>query len=675
MSPRFPVYAFLSMVLSVSVTAQEVRDLNPLHRDGQTFLTWRQSSVSDTRYRVYRSRTRFRDESDLDRADFLGEVDDQSSRNRPRSLATRSDHGWVIDSSGSELGSSEGLFVHTVAESSVQSYYAVTSVRGGIEDRRLRSGRNTNRTSIRESAAPPQPVLQRADTTGELWAHWVGDRDTPYQPALSPWPSQGFGFRFDAGRLSGPRGLVIGLHAAGQQLGQGWPHRFELPGDVDLLSLSDDHPYTSHSFWFGTHEMFPDRATPDARVWNYTSRRILWTLDWVARRLGPSHDPERVYAVGGSLGAIGAMLLAGEAPERFAAILCRNGLYDPLASDYRNPALVQRLFGGFALGLRMRSGLPVVDRMHASFMANRNLGEDWPVIRTISGRNDETVGWMSAVDLFEGLAAAHRPAIHYFDERTHTPRGYWVSLERTLLRRMTTTRRDRPSLRFERLTLDDDPGNGLKTDGDPIGTINGYVEYDTATARAKPGGLFFDVYLRAEGFLDDAPEATGWARMTPRRMGDFAVASGDRLLFTLREGGVTVDQHVLKADEHGLVHTPFAPLSRTPREAQFERWSPGMERLFLGAAPIPGDRMQALLNGAPGAPWALTLSLGDAQGAFSRQPGVDHITIRGTFGADGYSDLRLRVPSFLEAGTWIWGRVFTGGQLSPAVGVELRSWP
>jgi pimeloyl-ACP methyl ester carboxylesterase len=289
----------------------------------------------------------------------------------------------------------------------------VTSVTSGKESKTIQPGVNATTAPLSEVPAPPQPVLQLADAAGELWGHWVSNRDTPFIPALSLWPSQGHDFRYEPGSGPAPRGLVVRLHSAGQVYSQGWPQRFEVPKDVDILALSDLQPYTSWSLWFGAQELLPRPPTASTRVFDYTQRRVLWTLDWLTARLGHAHDPERVYAIGGSMGAIGSMYLMDEAPERFAAVLCRNALYDVLATDYKNPALLQKLWGSFALDLPTRAGVPITHRTNAVWMSNRDPSVEWPVLRTINGRNDTTVGWMSAVELYRGLGAASRPAVHY----------------------------------------------------------------------------------------------------------------------------------------------------------------------------------------------------------------------------------------------------------------------
>src|SRR5262245_60698216 len=213
----------LLALLASASAAQEVRNLRLAYRDGQTFVTWRESPIAGTTNRVYRSTARIFVPNDLNRAVLLGEVGDDSSLNEARTELGGVDKYWVIEPGGAELLPNDGLFVHTVGEALVRTYYCVTSVRAGVENRQLKGGVNVNSTALLEKAAPPQPVLQTTDGSGEVWAHWVSNLDTPYLPALYQWPNQGFNFRFEPGAAPAPRGLVVALHAAGQTYGQGWP--------------------------------------------------------------------------------------------------------------------------------------------------------------------------------------------------------------------------------------------------------------------------------------------------------------------------------------------------------------------------------------------------------------------------------------------------------------------
>jgi hypothetical protein len=514
-------------------------------------------------------------------------------------------------------------------------------------------------------------VLQDQDDQGLVYGHWVCERDTPFLPALSDLPSQGFTFRFEPGSAPPPRGLLVRLHAAGQDYAQGWPHRFELPDDVDILAPNDIHPRAGWTFWFGLRQGFPDESPPDARVRAFTLARVAWTMDWIAAQQGPEHDPERVYAVGSSMGGMGAMYLAGEFPERFAAILCRSANFDLLAGDLRNPEALEHVFGAFELDLSTDSGLGILERTDAAFLASLDPAREWPLIRTLNGRNDPVVGWRSAPRLFAGLAAAHRPAVHYFDLSDHSPFGYWQPLERSLLARTCSTRRDRPALRFEECSLDDDPGDGDPLLGDPVGTINGYVDYDPRTVRTGPDFAEFDVYLRANGRLDDAPAEAGRARLTPRRLGA-SVAAGDAVRYTLRAGALLLDEELLFPDQHGLVHTPLAPLAQEPRCARFERWSPpARPHLHVDGLPRPGEPLQLVLLGSPGDAWFLELSLGVRRGPASARPdGAPRL--RGFLDSSGKTDLTLPLPDGLPAGARLVARARIGSRMTAPVSVDLQ---
>jgi hypothetical protein len=380
--------------------------------------------------------------------------------------------------------------------------------------------------------------------------------------------------------------------------------------------------------------------------------------------MGGALDPERVSVIGSSLGGIGGMYLVGGAPERFAAALLRNANYDLTATDFGNTAPFEQLFG-ISLDLMTTSGMPILQRTNARFMANLDLAVDWPLVRTISGRQDRGVGWQSTVSLIAGLEESHRPAAHYFDNRKHGALGYWSPLELTLIERTCRVRRDRPSLRFGACTIDDDPGNGGRLNGTRIGTVGGSVEYDPLTASATAVALRFDVYLRAEGALDDAERPTAFATLTPRRTGPFVLTPGELVRFTLREAGNLVDEHWLRADAFGLVHTPLVPLTAARREARFERQAQralGYPELRLGGAPLPGDELQAFLTARPGATWSIFLVPGTASGPRSA---LGCLTATGTCDELGIADVRIELPREVPAGTWIWGRSRSAGTWSP----------
>ncbi len=290
-------------------------------------------------------------------------------------------------------------------------------------------------------------------------------------------------------------------------------------------------------------------------------------------------------------------------------------------------------------------------------LANLDPAVDWPQIRTLNGRQDHRVGWASAVSLFAGLAETFRPAVHDFDDRPHSPKGYWSGLERALVKRTCQVQSDRPTLCFGGCTLDDDAGDGTRSSGDTIGTLGGYVDYDPASAAATVDGVRFDVFLRAQKALDDATESTGLVVLTPRRTAPFVLAPDEAVHFTLREGDTLIDEQWLTADVHGLVHTAPVALTKTGREAYFERAAGSaalQSGLWLGD-PLERNELTARLEGCPGERGIFCFGLGDSHG-----PRVAWATTTAVCDERGRAEARVELaPGLTDAlprDAWIWAR-------------------
>src|SRR5436309_1324777 len=143
-SPRtLGLLLLTAWTLGATALAQTPSELRADFRAGQTFVTWRELPQPGIHYRVYRAELPILDAATLHAADFLGEVDDRSSRNKGRSLASGNESTWVIQDGAAPLDFDQGLFVHNVEHGTRYAYYAVTSVNLGVEDETLLSGVNT----------------------------------------------------------------------------------------------------------------------------------------------------------------------------------------------------------------------------------------------------------------------------------------------------------------------------------------------------------------------------------------------------------------------------------------------------------------------------------------------------------------------------------------------------
>ena len=663
---RLPVLALLS---AAPLAAQGVQGLQAAHAAGQTFVTWQEDPTALS-YRVWRSASLLDQASDLDAATLLAEVLPGSGLNLRRSLSEGTPAPWVVPVRGA-LPAGTGLFVHTVA-ADADAFYAVTPVRASGEDRTLVPGANSLAQAVPERAAPPEPWLQASGPGGETWAHWVSNRPTPFQEAMALEPGQGFNFLIRRGTTLLDHGLVVILHPRNSVYGQlARPFQgYDFPDDLGQLHPDDPFPDPGNTFWYGARTDFPEPADAGDLVDGFTLRRVLWELDWTLRYLADETDPERVYAIGNSMGAIGVMRLVEERPELFAAVLVRFGLFDFAAPDAREGEVFADLWGPSGLDLPDSSGLPAWNRLSSIVQTGAAPAEDWPLIVTVHGRRDATVGWSHVPPFLEAMRAAWRPGVHYWDESTHAGGGLWDAQVPVLLDRLWAWRNDRPQLFFADLSLNQDPGNGDPADGDPTGQWNATVDFDPAEAVEDADSARFLLRLRQEGALDDARAPSATLRLCPRRLQRFRIQPGEAVRFRWEtEDGLLVAEEVLVADARGHVLTSPVVLGTEPRRAVFEH-DPGLDAPFLGGpdSATPGSTLRLGIEGDPGEGWRLFASL---DLGISPVPGgsldlaAPRLLASGVLDTLGRAMLRQAVPDRPSLrGRTVWLQAWSGGRTS-----------
>ncbi|MCA9048723.1 MAG: hypothetical protein KDA89_08340, partial [Planctomycetaceae bacterium] len=144
------------ILLSAGVT-----DLEAVHKDGQTFLTWQEDTTVDgEEYHVYRYSEAITD-ANIGLAEKLtlkwGPLDDDTSVHKL--AGAESPTHFVIDDLGAALSDDTGLFVYTTQNGeSGSAYYAVTIVVNGVEQSLQQSGAATT-SAVAESVAETAPIL------------------------------------------------------------------------------------------------------------------------------------------------------------------------------------------------------------------------------------------------------------------------------------------------------------------------------------------------------------------------------------------------------------------------------------------------------------------------------------------------------------------------------------
>jgi pimeloyl-ACP methyl ester carboxylesterase len=522
--------------------------ISAFHRDGQTFLTWNEVTGSDVRYNVYRSTAQI---TSLAGLSPLGDVDQSSTRDRRGSQVEQSGTRWFAIQPNTPLPDSRGLFVHTTALAD-QFYYAVTSYDGSGENTTLTLGSNSLSSGVNELVGIPTPVLQRTITINsqpvEIYVHWVSDFSTTLTPAMANIPSLPFHFSLARRGSINPHSLIFRPHARGGSYynsvsGSGNPEEWILVLDDEITDT------TRNTFWFGYHEDLQrgvgglSPAPDTGLVMDYTARRMDWTLDWALAHL--PLDSNRVYMMGGSMGALGSVFYALRQPERIAAIWGTVPKFDFSFLNDPNPANVyntggserrvaDRLWGTVATNLQTNSGVRVYERLNAGTMAKRMAAIDLPPLMMFNGKQDVVVGWAEKIHSYSDYDSAKQLAVFFFDQRGHGGSGgaqAWAPAQ-DADGWLYQFRRNLSFPAFSECSANDDPGDGHMESGDSIGTLNGHLAFNsivdadslwqvTVTRRDLPS-MWGTV---------TAPESIS-VDVTPRRLQSFDISPSQTFLWS-----------------------------------------------------------------------------------------------------------------------------------------------
>ena len=362
----------------------QVRDVQAFHRAGQTFITFREIDDpvgTDTvrwgqfrrvlsnldrgrrvRYRVYRS-ARPITAANLHQAERIASVRPLSGWNvNGRSLdkaidqafsspETRFSGQWnpfsrasmdgkygtqclmerlAVRDGGKPLARQTGLYVHTPgkaglrrAPSSRKAYYAVVTSADGVENGRDISAANSLAKPVEEVAGQGEPVFQKELPARPFWnyrekrLHYVRWVSPPYVNLPSEYYNWSVAVPKDLGR-SVP--LELSLHRDGRSY---WRTQYRIEQDSVVVT---PHDFPVKTWWFGYHESLGTlKSFRQGVVHNYTERRLLAFLDWVAKKWPVDRKRMLVTGCRGGAAGGGALHLGLRHPEAFNLVLSGYG--------------------------------------------------------------------------------------------------------------------------------------------------------------------------------------------------------------------------------------------------------------------------------------------------------------------------------------------------------------
>ena len=207
--------ALAALVLSApAVRAATITNLQAVHRNGQTFVTWDNLPGTGWLYHVYASPSPIEEVAALDNATELAIVGDHSAVDQRISMLLGQTLTFRIDANQPPLSLSRGLFVATPVASQYSFYVVLAQQVGMREDRTLVPGQNLLPDPVIERVDRPRPVWQRRLTSpaGEDYVLWTSNSSTPLFPAMGNAP----GRAFHVGIIPGQKGGALLLHGHGR---------------------------------------------------------------------------------------------------------------------------------------------------------------------------------------------------------------------------------------------------------------------------------------------------------------------------------------------------------------------------------------------------------------------------------------------------------------------------
>src|SRR5262249_14699702 len=103
-----------------------------------------------------------------------------------------------------------------------------------------------------------------------------------------------------------------------------------------------------------------------------------------------------------------------------------------------------------------------------------------PPVYGFNGKRDNVTGWAEKLGFYDAMRASHLGGAFFWgpDDHYGTQGRMWQPMINPAY--LYRFRRDLSYPALTNCSLDSNPGNGTFASGDSIGTINGFLEWDTA---------------------------------------------------------------------------------------------------------------------------------------------------------------------------------------------------
>ncbi|HYV95458.1 MAG TPA: putative metal-binding motif-containing protein, partial [Chitinophagales bacterium] len=551
-------------------------NLQGFYRSGQVFLTWNKISNNGAFYKVYRSASPIVSANDLSTSEYLGYTNSASSINHNLTNHDGTTRYLHLDSGGTALTSSTGLFVATTLANG-NYYYAVTSLTGTVENTSIVTNSNTLSAPITETVATPLPVFQLERTVGgvpvDIYTIFTSSKYAAGEPL---WLNAGFlanDFLVNSNNATGNNPIKFFFHGGG---GNYFDNIAITDGDEIRINLEDYYPDSSiSSNWWGANPAFDvyDQANnivnPVTGVNNnFIQQRTNNIVDWAIHHL--PLDSNRIYLSGSSAGSAGAYLYTITYPDRIAAVSLRVGIFNVgFQNDWQpncslNTGIGNRLdidlcLGTVATNLMCNLGIHTYDALNGGWVIHQYPTKDYPVIYSLNGKQDQETGWTEKTIYYDSVNANHLGGYYFWDNRNHSGSegGTWGNNNFDLYR----YRRNSSYPAFAFCSLNEDFGDGNGNTGADHGTVNGSLDWNdnildnSQTWQAKV--FIHDLQTQQNTTVIYPDSAT--VDITPRRLQNFSPSQGDLISWVVKHNGQAIQSGTFVYDG-GLMVIPQAKI-------------------------------------------------------------------------------------------------------------------
>ncbi len=545
---------FAALFGYVAVCDGTVTDIDADSRNGQVFLAWSESGGGNSSLKVYMSDQQITHLT-FDKAVLLTDELEPNSGNDwtvdpsmcPRTAGPA--RGWILDPAGVPLSVNSGLFVHTVTKDDPQmAFFAVLGANDDASD--IKVGVNSLEKAVEISVGDIEAIYQLAEEV-------PFKKNMPLAVYLHPHTSR-------------PPGEFTHLFFADKTMGwrDGLPFKFKvsvledvilvepydrvwinrIPGAAEASQSYDRQYKHIESWWYGTNDKInsPKELANGIAV-NYTERILLWMIGWVQKTYNT--DPAKVYGFGVSMGT-GIQRFALNYPNVFASVDVLVPIIDLKYEMELEEGNIKRTVAAVGPLDRLCSdGMPLSERFDLVKVAG-SVNQDLPFIVLRLGRQDHSVGWNRKPEYVKCMQQQRNGILVGWDNGEHTT-SMLKPIERFPVFRDYKWHTDRFALNksypaFSNFSLNDNMGNGSRTDGD----LEGFVNYGLDWQIIKDESRRYEILITSK----HAKAPGGVVDITPRRRQLFRPLTGGKVIAVNQTlDGKVVDKTMLTVDEFGNI--------------------------------------------------------------------------------------------------------------------------